>query len=222
MFGDDRKVRFKAVHAARLAPFIGLDGTRYWMSGLYVEPFSDGVLLVATNGYRLGMIYDDSGTADSPWICALPQPLARGCRQKRAGDIAFIGQVGYVLDPYHSGDPATIGQHHLAIAHAPPIDGTFTNFRRGLPKELPGGSPSPTYRRADIDAFAADRVQIFAVDEQPTFVLPTDADMVGLIMPFRPGPVPNPLPDWYARVMAPEAPARQPDEPAESGTEAAQ
>ena len=216
MFGDDRKVRFKASNAVRLLPFVGTDETRYYLQGIYVEPYLDGVLLVATNGKRLAMLYDEKGEASTAWICELPQLLTRACRNRLAKDIHFDGQIGHVTELGFGGDPSVIGPQHIATAYAPPIEGTFPNFREILPGAL-SANPSFTARREDFAAFGGELVQIFPAGEKtPSYVLlPYEDMMVGLISPAR--VTVHDLPNWY-RPLIDNAPAK----PDASEAEAAQ
>ena len=186
MFGDDRKVRFKAANAVRLLPFVGMEATRYYLHGICVERYLDGVLLVATDGRRLAMIYDESGEADGTWICELPKALAAACRDACAGNLHFAGQLGHVTVPEFKGNPADIGPRHIATVYAPPIEGLFPNFRGILPKELPD-HPSLPVRRLDIPDLGEDVAHVFpTADNTATYVLlPNQDDIVGLFMPVR-------------------------------------
>ena len=214
MFGDDRKVRFKASNAARLAPFIGTDETRYDLHGIYVEPYLHGALLVATNGKRFAMIYDETGETDGVWICQLPKPLAAACRKPHAADVHFLGQIGHVTEDGFARDAAVISQWHIATTYAPPIDCTFPNFRKILPSALPA-NPSFTARREDFAAFGGEFVQVFpTADQSATYVmLPYEDMMVGLISPVQVAV--HDLPTWYQPLVSP-APAKPDDAEAEA------
>ena len=187
MFGDDRRVRFQARHAVTLAPFASKENNRYYLTGIYVEPFKDGVLLVATDGHRLGLVYDKTGESNGKWICPIPKILRDACEADDSGEVHLIGPAGYVTDwPLDDDDdPTKIGEHHLAAAFAPAIEGNFPDFRRVLPREIP--TEPVSFSRRYLNDFGAASLQIFPGDRDgPTYILRhRDPEFVGVLMPVK-------------------------------------
>lgn len=134
-----RKIRFNAAYATMLLPFISKDPFRHYLCGIAVEPWEDGVILVATNGHILGAVYDPVGEASGSFICAIPPALAKALPKDvfRSGELHFIGDAAYLLDGTNDDhDPIDVTKpspHHLCIAHAPAIDGAFPDWRRVIP-----------------------------------------------------------------------------------------
>ena len=188
-FGSVRNVRTQARYVAALAPMICKEWTRYYLQGIFVTPRLDGILLVATDGHRMGAIYDAEGTTNGDWICSVPAALASGCRKKAASHIHFVGQAGYITSEDFSlgNDPTEIDETHIAVAPAPPVDGTYPDFRRIFPKEIPEQQMS--FNRRYLSEFAGDQIELRPQDERsPSVVLVSSMpEFVGLLMPVYGG-----------------------------------
>lgn len=150
-----RLVSFKSEYAAMLVPFVSTEGPRYYLSGLGVFPHKDkGVLLVATDGHRMGIIHDEAGKTNGDWICPITPAMVRAMipdmrsafdedtgeykYDDRGNDqvpvsLHFVGDVAYLLnadaDLKKLGD---IGKHHVCVAFTPAIDGKFPDWRRAI------------------------------------------------------------------------------------------
>lgn len=135
----NRKIRFNAAYATMLLPFVSKDPFRYYLCGIAVEPWEDGVILVATDGHILAAIYDRTGEASGSFICAVPPALVKALPKsvETSGELHFIGDAAYLLDGTNDDDdPIDVtapSPHHLCITHAPAIDGTFPDWRRTIP-----------------------------------------------------------------------------------------
>src|SRR5882724_168719 len=67
----------KAEYVRLIQPFISQEDFRYYLNGFAIEPHPNkGVVIVATDGHKLGAFHDESGACDSKMIGALPQSLA--------------------------------------------------------------------------------------------------------------------------------------------------
>jgi len=67
----------KAEYARLIQPFISQEDFRYYLNGFAIEPHPNkGVVIVATDGHKLGAFHDESGACDSKMIGAPPQSLA--------------------------------------------------------------------------------------------------------------------------------------------------
>ena len=219
-----RHVRVRAKHFAAAYLFAGTDETRYYLKGVLVEPHPDGgVLLVATDGHRMVAIKDDEGETNGTWICGAPSEITAVCRKRakmlsRApGHIHFDETTAYVTalsfcpdkDQKWS-DPSKIGEHHLGIAYAPAIDGTYPNWRQVYPKSEPSETPSFTDLNggflADFSRAAkilsggmtsAINITLFA-PRDPILVNVDTAEgkIAGLLMPMRGLDERQAVPDW--------------------------
>lgn len=113
------------LHAVSL--HISQEETRYYLNGLWIEPVSKGILLVATDGHRLSVGYDDAAThtgIGKGIILPVPKAMHRDLNPRKFPadkDIAPLQwQDGWwkVIDRQHG---------------APAIDGNFPDWRRVLP-----------------------------------------------------------------------------------------
>ena len=155
-----RHVRVRAKHFAAAYLFASTEETRYYLNGVLVEPHPDGgVLLVATDGHRMVAIRDEEGETNGSWICAAPREIMALCRKRAKqfgsapGHIhfvdtsAFVTAVSFCPDRDKNqewGDPTKIDKHHLGIAYAPAIDGTYPNWRVVFRMSEPTETPSYT------------------------------------------------------------------------------
>lgn len=122
---------------------------RYYLNGVFIEPHPEkGVLIVATDGHRLGMIHDPSGFTDRPIIVgSISKALAAACSargSKKAGtepttlyicaDVPYgcggaIVQTGDTctgdVDPF---SPFTTHMSKIEI-----IDAKYPDYRRIIP-----------------------------------------------------------------------------------------
>jgi hypothetical protein len=91
---------------------------------------------------------DSDGEANGDWICPVPKLIASACRNNENVDrfspnkpksrrCHFYGRAAFVADHNFpdGADPTEIGDCHMAIAPAAPIDGTFPDWRWAVPKE---------------------------------------------------------------------------------------
>lgn len=146
------EIRNLTVNAHRFAAvlnFISDEETRYYLNGVHVEPAPeghDGALLVATNGHMLAAVLDpEAETHGRSWICPVSRRVAKLIQSRvidripglTASHIHFRGAAVYVTSADSSpgeNDPAEIGPAHLLAEYAPPIDGTFPDWRRIVPR----------------------------------------------------------------------------------------
>jgi hypothetical protein len=225
---DERRVSVSARLAAMVLPFVSTEETRYYLTGIQIEPHpKGGVILVATDGHRLGAVHDPEGDSNGHWICPVPDVLARACRKQtarkggiggRAEQLHFRGRAGYVTDALlGDANPAVPGEYQMAQAFCPPIDGTYPDWRRAVPKWPPRGKPQLVSFNAAITAgFIASAsaagcwkgsapISAFpgSGPSDPMLIridLPAAIDFIGIFMPMRCG-LPDPdretgLPAW--------------------------
>lgn len=229
-----RRITVSARCATLVLPFMSDEETRYYLNGIYIEPHPlGGVVMVATDGYLLGAVWDPDGVTDRPWICTVPPLLAAACRKQKARDnldvarhLHFIGHVGYVTNELFADgdDPEMINVAHLATAYAPPIDGDYPEWRRVLPAWPEAAPPKPVginpgflpkfVAAAKTAEFRDGRITLFPAAEssRPVIVRIDQApEFLGLWMPTRCA-LPEPdqadgLPGW---LRPPEKTRRKP------------
>jgi hypothetical protein len=74
------KLNLKARRVAAIATFQGVNDTRTWINGVYVEPHPDGVVIVATDGSTMGAWLDVSGVIEHPAILRITPKLQAACK----------------------------------------------------------------------------------------------------------------------------------------------
>lgn len=209
-----RRIRVDARKFAAAHLFASKDKTlRSCLCGVYIEPqLAGGVILVATDGHRMAMIRDETGSADTPAICTLPPAFltqcAKGKRYPRV--VIFEGDAGTILEvrAEATAEPQDTRRRHetiVASTTALPVGGTFPDWRRVLPRmdaNPPGeASYQPRYI-ADFSKAAA----ILGHDggavtirngsgNGPAWVSIISPDFIGVLMPMR-GYGLTAIPNW--------------------------
>lgn len=127
---DVRSDYYRAV-----APFVSREETRYYLGGVLIEPHPvEGVLLVATDGCRMMIAHDRSGSCDGTYITDMPPDALRSGKAKRTdpGPRRFRAENERTV--------SVIVPEHLLLdfEHDWRIDGTFPDWRKVLPKKLTG------------------------------------------------------------------------------------
>lgn len=235
-FGADRRVVVNSWKFAAAHLFASRDRMRFYLRGVLVEPHKDGgVIMAATDGHRLLVIRDQEGSASATFICTAPAAILKACVQKprsirfgrdfaQAKHLHFIGHTAYVTSKQFTDsadairDVREIGPMHLAVAHAPAIDGDFPDWRRVIPSSVPAPSPNCwcDFNPALIEGFAQAATLLmkgaglaggaclkFGIigADCPVLVniggLPAP-DAFGLLMPLRSLDAPKGVPAWVA------------------------
>lgn len=182
---------FRIAHMA-----VSSDETRYYLKGVYIEPYAPGgVTLTATNGHMLLTIHDESGICDAPVIVSLSKATLTECKPQRkepkprrltGGDFSSPAQV---IDGLDERTP-----HAFALNWH--IDGNFPDWRRVVPRDAtPGLSAAfdPEYIRRFADIAEA----LNAKGKTPMRISGKDAEgpalvqfnnvphVIGALMPMR-------------------------------------
>jgi len=222
--------------------FISTEQTRYYLNGVFIEPHKDGgVMMVATNGHYLAAVRDATARIDGTggWICGLPkQPFNTFLKRQYAGTMHFVGNTAYLTDAVigidarlPDFDPTKITEQHLAIAYAPPIDGTFPDWRRIVPQDKTKQTDRFAINGRDFDKFTK-AIETISENNQAALSMSTPPDgsspiiiqsgnardFFGIVMPMRDDFVGSFAPDWL-NLPAPDAkpePANDP-KPAKAG-----
>ena len=203
LFGTDREVWFDARYAFLLSRFLG-DENRHYLTGVYSEPFQGGVLLVATDGHRMGLVFDPAGHSNGVWINPLPDGLAAVCDVRSwRGNLVFHGRTASLVpdgagldDMGGGGDPA------VARFGAAPIESDYPDFRRVLPKVWP--DTVRQFRSQYLASFSTAEICLLPHDDllDPAYVtVPGEPQFVGVLMPMRQSKSEKPRPGWLADLV---------------------
>ena len=211
---SSRRVIVSARAIAALLPFVSKAATRYYLNGIHIEPANpefDGVLLVATDGTRMGIVHDLLGETDGAHNLSIP-PLLKRMLGRGAANAARAARAHFVDDAAHlvttdfpdTGNVSIPSEHHLFTGYAPDIEGQFPNWRRILnfadKREHDGAAIAinPTFLADFVYAAATLRTSRFAppsirmyapkADEAALITAEHAVDglsFVGLLMPQR-------------------------------------
>lgn len=170
---------------ARAALCVSTDKTRYYLSGVQIEPCKSGpgALMIATDGSAMVVIHDPLGFVepDTSAIIALPPSLMKMCKGAERLEI--------------NGDQATVAG---LTAHGVTVkDGTYPEWRRVMPQtRAPGaaegvGFDPVVYGRLAKSLVAPYASKISPVSlfgesaNSPHWMLGSDLNAIGVIMPCR-------------------------------------
>lgn len=177
--------------------FVSKEDTRYYLNGVFIEPVEKGVALVATDGHRMFIAWDEEGSASEPVILQANKALLSDCAKgERAVEQGYSPETGHAVQVSHR-------DGHSSTHIAPFIDGTFPDWRRlvnGVPTQI-GAEPVAFNSRylADFAKAARDAAKAVGLNgsahalsitgygEDTPAVVNFDAAVsaFGIIMPMR-------------------------------------
>lgn len=192
----------QARYLPMLAPFISTEETRYYLNGVFIEPHPEtGALLVATDGYHLGVIHDETAECDKAAIWPIDPYLVKWLTEWKweamreddeevgmSKERRDIDEMVARFDGRHVDILSTGGKSPLHFSAASePIDGTYPDWRKVLNKEAKDDRSGHGFDPKFLGAFAsvgecirihfpaANRPAVIRVDSVPEFF--------GLLMP---------------------------------------
>jgi DNA polymerase-3 subunit beta len=129
---------------AAVALFRGIEDVRYYLNGIYLETWSDGARLVATDGHQLAVAKIDGEYPKSSLI--LPNSLVAAVKSKAKGPMAVTlefteGHQQYLKKENVEGIfvprdiTLTFGE---ITTTAKELDGKFPDYRRVVPDKVDG------------------------------------------------------------------------------------
>jgi DNA polymerase III sliding clamp (beta) subunit (PCNA family) len=191
-----------------LVPFTTGEETRYYLRGIHVEPAAQGIILVATDGHRLGAIHDPSGVTNkshiNPVSPAALDFLKKMEREESEPINAIFGNDRlYLLTESRLMQVRTIADADRLARYSEflePIDGTFPAWRGVFPQgemQVPAPMAFNTRYVGDFASIGRD-VHFYqhGTNADPVVVrCPEVPEFVGLLMPVRFNE-PMPLPAW--------------------------
>lgn len=116
--------------------FVSTEEYRYYLQGVFIEPCeAGGVALVATDGHRMFVAYDETGVSAGAYIVQASKDVLRACKKSAS---LWTGHEG-------GGQPtemATVGDDEGSATISGTVsflDGTFPDWRRVIPTEKGSG-----------------------------------------------------------------------------------
>lgn len=202
-----------ATHLDFLCRFMAVNDVRFYLNGICIERIrGGGALMIATDGYTLCCIRDETGQAPAkPTILSITRPLltaskkrVRGCGARR---LVMRGDRLAVVNQLPDQDINQAAELYSQPGN-PVVDGVFPDWRRVVPdpKDLDPGLKGEfnaeylgrlNYGRYHGAAFWQGHRDTGAIARITTPGL----DAFVIIMPMRSGfgDDPNPLPDWFKK-----------------------
>lgn len=217
-FGEGRFVIVGGRCVRMLAPFISSEETRYYLGGIHFEANGEGIIGVATDGHRMGIVRDASGKMRGSWICPVSKPLltaiANEQKAERAVCAAFIDRSVYLIPCDHAKKvQGTKSAEAVAIYSEilPPIDGTYPDWKRILPAKIVERHRPITVNvrllaafdevkaAASVDGASGWQFHHMGGERDPLFVRhPRIPEFAGIIMPMH-GDRIEAMPEWLPK-----------------------
>jgi hypothetical protein len=207
------EVRIRAEYAKLIAPFIGTDPGRYYLTGFYVQSHpSGGALIVATDGSSLGCFWDEFGEVAVPGIIGLRKTTLAACADERT--LIVEGDRASVYELWNEETKAGI---LVAAQDGSVIAGEFPDWRRVIPN-LPARVEVASFAHRLIQKFKniktsgakSAALRVYASSSSDAAIVLTDRDdFLGVIMPFQANisdQLPRWLPPYRGKTAWPKAP----------------
>ena len=126
-----------------LADFMAVKDVRFYLNGFHVKQHPDcGVILTATDGYRMVTIHDKDGQSDGEYILPISKPLLAASKKTNIdglplNSVQFIDNKAFVLcwsddaefDFFENDDESPMSQVSY-VEYITQIDGRFPNTSR--------------------------------------------------------------------------------------------
>ena len=179
---------------ARAALAQSTETTRYYLCGVHITPAGNGepgAYLVATDGHKMLVFYDPGATIEGSAIVALPKDLLKRCKD---GEKLEVSDTGASVGGLQAGNVL--------------VDGTFPDWRRIIPSDLPSDAKcqgvfdhavlEPLAKALSIGKMKA--LTIVGKDaDSPHLVRGSHPDGFGVAGGLRENARPETgLPDWFA------------------------
>lgn len=202
----------------RLKPFVSSEPYRHYLGGVHFRQGAEGVLLVATDGHRLGVFNAEEALCSGEGIVKLPARLPKIEKGYTAWlivgtfagtDIALIMQFKAKATAGEIAENACL-HNALALYPRPLIEGHFPDWRKVVPSKIskPVGCFNSAYL-ADYASAAQSKksasIAIYGDDlAAPYFVtVAGEKNFIGVQMPMR-GDSLSELPGWLQEPKAVE------------------
>ena len=197
-------ISIQASYAHLVQPFLGKEPTRCYLQGFYVEAAPQGgVFIVATDGHRMAVFHDETGTADAPAIIKLDKATASRCKSP-ARDIETARRL-LISDDGNA--TVTYKDEPEAMQPKAVLDGwSFPNWRRIVPTNISEDTAVTSYNPKYLGDFTAiakgsrKSGSIIIHNNKAAggaaVILTGRQDFIGVLMPvaWRDNPVPRQFP----------------------------
>ncbi len=138
--------------------------TRYYLCGVYVQPHHvKGVTMVATDGHKLVVIHDESGSADESAIVNLGDAL-KLCKPKRneRRDVRIkTGENDATICETFEDKDGVLTDIPFGMAYGVRIDGSFPDYRRVVPRAFKN-TTAPAFASWYLSEMAAVGIELAA------------------------------------------------------------
>jgi hypothetical protein len=205
------KVILKAEYARLIQPFIADEETRFYLNGFFVhKDRNEGVRIVATDGHRLAVFHDETGSCDKPEgvIVKLDKYALAFFKRDQKWEPAERYLTLHLKDSMgtitmgHPSEGAVVATVKVEI-----IDGTFPEYERCMPSvSRKKRHVSHTYNLKQLAEFGkvvegqAPLIRVIGGEREhdPALVLTQRQDFFGLLMPWRES-IGSYYPDWFTK-----------------------
>ena len=212
-----------AQHLVRLAATCMAEhDIRYYINGIYFEPReAGGIFIVATNGHRLMVVIDESGSASDSAIISVDRRMAARMVRPAAMGGAYTGKRKvldekisnrFQTDVFRGKTAALLTDNCGQVSHVRAdalVEGKFPDWRRVLPdfeKLKPGAMApyNPRYLSSVLEVFGDKRgngVMASPYQVDPTgaivFHLRRHENALLIVMPMRDEPADGKIADLF-------------------------
>lgn len=145
---------------AAIAGFAAIRDVRFYLCGVYIEPYpGGGVMIVATDGRVMGAIHDPHGYVREPIIVATPpKALVAACTKRHQKfwwpSKLYIGQRASVVTFGDSDEaPELFGTGTIATVQTSLVDGQYPEWIRPIPAKVEDGAPMPLFNSSFLKPF---------------------------------------------------------------------
>lgn len=207
------KIITQAKYVTILSHFCADEQERPYLSGVFFEKHKKkGIIMTATNGHILGTIYDENGilegvpAKDDGVIIPISKGLNKCINATKFEKLfSYVDGLASVVnaDMKRASLCDKPSENHLHTEYTKPIDGTFPDWRRVLPK----GEFKPVDRFSFNPKYLGmfkfkdhTGTSIFCMDERsPALVkIPSFPEFIGVVMPMHVG-ADSKYPEWIER-----------------------
>lgn len=134
------KIKTSTEYIQIVSRFISREETRYYLCGIHFQPHpKGGLVIVATDGHRLGAIYDKDGIFEGdPVTIPFGKDFLKSLEHRRATHYVWSENISRakahsekIKEKFFAIDEPT-----LSMEYAKAIDGTFPDWQRVIPKKV--------------------------------------------------------------------------------------
>lgn len=138
---EDRRIKTLAKNILMIEPMLSREETRHYLAGFHVETCAaGGILIVGTDGHRMGIIHDESGEVRGEWISPVTKSFCSAAAKAGEGAVAyFCGRMAYIIPAQKAAQAKGPASAEKVATHGElidPIDGTFPEWEKVVPRTI--------------------------------------------------------------------------------------